>query len=299
MWLYFKALLHWYSLYMVVLGSLVYVLYLIDGAWLSGSRAWLQLRTLKLWRKLSPARFYFPNSLGGGGETETPVFGVESAPYKKYIFVVIPNNTNMPLFWGFGFHGARFAPQIRIRYLLPAILFYVPFLRDVLMWSGAVAYRKEDQWATMNDLLNRGYSVAYASNGMTDAFTAYQESRTGKSGEPREVQAPADALFDYAKAENVALVPVLVNGEAERYVFAPQPGFIVSLQQFCYKNWGYPFPVVCLPTRQSQIHLQFCSVLQPHLFEKAAEMKDEFLRAVKSANNTGADRRIVFTYASE
>lgn len=287
-WLYVKALLHWYSLYLMILGSLVYVLYWIDGAWLSGTRAWEQLRTLKLWRKMAFTNYYFPSS------ADNSVFGSESPTYKKYIFVVMPNSTNYPLFWGFGMHGGRFAPQIRLRYLLPAILFYVPLLRDLLMWSGAVAHNAngsgdEGLWSTINDLLNRGYSVAYSANGMLDAFSATSSER-----EHRVVQTPSDALFTYSKQEEVALVPVLVSGETERYVFAPQPSFMVRLQEFCYRNWGYPFPVIFMPTRQSRMHLQFCSVLQPHLYEKPQDMKQAFVRAILSANNTGADRKIQF-----
>ena len=87
-------------------------------------------------RRVSPARFYLPGS--------EEVFGKEAPRNKKYIFVVMPNACNMPLFWGFGLHGGRFAPQIRLRYLLPRVLFYVPLLRDALMWTGAVAMRSHN-----------------------------------------------------------------------------------------------------------------------------------------------------------
>ena len=297
-WLYLKSLLYWYSLYATGLFTLLYVLYWVDGALFSGTRAWAHLRALSLWRRVSPARFYLPGS--------EEVFGKEAPRNKKYIFVVMPNACNMPLFWGFGLHGGRFAPQIRLRYLLPRVLFYVPLLRDALMWTGAVAMRSHnpsesgEPWYTINDLLNRGYSVAYSANGMLDALHCEEQQQGADEGAGvREVLAPSDALFEYSKAEGVSLVPVLVNGETERYVFAPRPFFLRALQEFCHRNWGYPFPLLCVPTRQSQLHMQFCSVLQPHLFDKAQDMKEEFMRAVRSANNTGADKKIVFTYQSE
>lgn len=270
------------TFYVTVLFTLIYVLYLIDNAWLTGTRAWQHFREFKLWRRISPVRYYFDSSEG-------EVFGVENSTRKKFLFIVIPNATNAPLIWGFGLHNGRFASKIRLRYLLPAVMFYVPLLRDILMWSGAVAYHPGKQWQTINDLLNAGHSVAYSCNGMQDMFSAHKRDSNEIC-----VKTPEDQIFEFAKAENVALVPVLVNGESQRYVFAPTPSFLVSIQKFCQRNWGLPWPLLYMPTRQSKLHMQFGPTIQPHLHETSDLLKQEFIHCIKSANNTGSDKKIIF-----
>jgi len=287
MWFYLKMLTV-FPFYMWILFTLIYVLYWIDGAWMTGNRAWHHLRVSSFWKRISPVKYYF--SLADCA-TDDGVFGTDASPRKKYLFVVVPNATNAPLLWGFGLHAGRFAEKIRLRFLLPAVLFYIPFVRDVLMWCGGVAYHPgaQQQWHTINDLLNTGHSVAYACNGMLDAFSAHD-----REGKEIHVKTPPDQLFEFAKLEGVSLVPVVASGECERYVFSPTPPFLVTIQQFCERNWGYPFPMFYIPTRQSQIHMQFCPTIQPHLYDNATAFKQEFLRCIKSANNTGADKQIVF-----
>lgn len=281
-WLYLNALL-WLPFYIGIFFTIIYVLYWIDGAWLSGSRAWKHFRTFTLWKHISPVKYYF--SMTESNEKDGPFGGAR----KKYLFVVVPNATNVPLIWGFGLHAGVFSEKLCLRFLLPAVMFYVPLLRDFLMWCGAVAYFPGKQWQTINDLLNSGHSVAYACNGMADAFSAHD-----RDSKELHVKTPPDQLFEFAKQEGVCLVPVVVSGETERYVFSPTPSFIVTLQQFCDRNWGYPFPLLFVPTRQSQVHLQFCATIQPHLYTETNEFKQEFIRCIKSANNTGADKRIIF-----
>lgn len=283
LWLYFKTFFI-FPFYIGILFTLVYILYWIDAAWITGSRAWHHLRKLPLWQRISPVKYYFSVA-----DCNQGVFGSDTSPRMKYLFVVVPNATNAPLIWGFGLHAGKISDKIRLRYLLPAVLFYVPLLRDFLMWSGAVAYYPEKQWQTINDLLNTGHSVAYACNGMLDAFSAHD-----RESKEITVKTPPDQLFTFAKTERVSLVPVLVNGETERYVFAPAPTFVKTLQEFCERNWSYPFPMLYTPTRQSQLHIQFCPTIQHHLYETPEELKQEFIRCIKTANNTGADKRIIF-----
>ena len=277
------------SFYVMVPFTLIYVLYLIDKAWITGSRAWKHFRELQLWRRLTPVKYYFANT-GDSVNDDVQVFGLENTKRKKFLFIVMPNATNAPLIWGFGLHGARFAPSIKLRFLVPAVLFYVPIIRDFLMWIGGVAYYPGKQWTTINDLLNSGHSVAYSCNGMQDAFSAHD-----REGKEIHVKTPDDQLFEFARKEGIALVPVIVGGENERYVFTPKPpAFMVTLQEFFYSNWGVVWPLLCMPTRQSKLHMQFCPTIQPHIYDTTEEFKLEFLRCIRSANNNGADKRIIF-----
>lgn len=271
----------WSRYHLIILGTLIYVLYLIDDAWLRGTRAWTHLRHLSFLKRLSPVEYY----MGVGGD----VFGAEDSPRKRYIFMVLPNATNAPLIWGFGLHAGRFHKKLKLRYLLPAFLFYIPILRDFLMWTGAVAYQHGKQWKTITELIQSGHSVAYSCNGMLDAFTAHLLKER-----EIEVQTPDDALFEFARAENVAIVPVLFSGEIERYIFTPQLSFIKKVQEFFLHSVGYPWPLLYMCTRQSRLHAQILSPIAPHLFDDIPSFKQEVIQCVKSANNTGADKRIVF-----
>ena len=168
MWLLILLILEWYILIKLwniwfILIGLIYVLYIIDGAYLSGVRAWKHFRELKLWEKISPVNYYLPDGYD-------KVFGTENSERHRFIFMVVPNLTNAPLIWGFGLHHGVFDEKLKIKYLLPKILFYLPIIRDVLMWSGAIGYDSETEMDTIFELINSGNSVAYSCNGMSDLF---------------------------------------------------------------------------------------------------------------------------------
>ena len=169
-------MLEWYILVKFwnvwfILVGLIYVLYLIDGAWLSGVRSWKHFRELNIWKRLSPVNYYLPDGY-------RDVFGRESSESRGYIFILLPNLTNASLIWGFGLHGGLFDSKLKVKYLLPKVMFYLPIIRDILMWSGAVGYDSKSEIDTISELVNNGNSVAYSCNGMSDMLTIQDEEIT-------------------------------------------------------------------------------------------------------------------------
>lgn len=109
--------------------------YLDDGP-ITGHRNWQRFRNLRLWKGVSPVHYEFTTAEG---------LAITQLD-KPCLFVVMPNCSNMPLVYGFGFNGSKLPLPIKRTgyqrtciYLLPPILFTIPLLRDWLLWSGAVA----------------------------------------------------------------------------------------------------------------------------------------------------------------
>jgi hypothetical protein len=209
------AFLYWPLFAVLVYGVLWYHL---DDSEATGDKSWAALRRWSLWRDGLTAVKYF----WGNQETLFDTMG-----RKPVLFVVVGNVTNMALISGFGFHGGIF-DNFDLRYLLPWPVFRVPLLREVLMWSGAVA----DGPDAILSLLRRGKSVCYALNGMRAVLKAEQED-DDEFGEE---------LYEFVKTENITVVPVLVTGEHERYSISTY-----SFNSYFLDLTGWPFPFLFGP----------------------------------------------------
>lgn len=212
-----------------LLSIIVFLLYLIlkydDGEEESGNRAWRGLRRWTLFGKT--VQYFFGN---------TEAFGAEQAN-ERLLFVVVGNLSNMGLIHGFGMHGGTFQ-HVDLVYMLPRILFRVPLLRDVLLWTGAVAHDE----GILLKLLKRGKSVAYCPSGMEDLL-----SYTNPRGDDKlVVHTPSMPVFEFAMKHRVQVVPVLVAGETNRYAFA-RGHYLHRCQQWSYARFQWPFPLIFGP----------------------------------------------------
>jgi Diacylglycerol acyltransferase len=181
--------------FLIIFSAIVlYILYIryVDDGPVSGYRTNYALRRLRAWSwpRINPLKLVMPAGLTFSGP--------ETA---QYIFVVLPNHTNSALFWTFGVYGGHgwraVANSLRICYVMPAVLFYVPLLRELLLATGAVA----DSEAVLRHQISLGRNVAYAPHGMADVLQG-----------PGQVHVPPMDLFEMvARTTSIYIVPVVVR----------------------------------------------------------------------------------------
>jgi hypothetical protein len=274
----------------LILTYFVFV-YVVKPTHLNGYDAIELLRKLPIWRYLSPVRV----------NLVAPGCFDNLNPDHRYIFVVIPNITNTALIWTFGLHGNAWfhGNDNRLCFLLPAIFFHIPILREILCLIGAVSDRHTID-ATVVAMTQLGKNVAFAPNGMTDALYADDDScyHAGR---------PPSAIFKLAVDRGYHIVPVLCTGENDkRFVFVTNER-IKSIQSWCLSKLGYPFPLIFFPDLRNQlsdrrIDVQIGTPIYSraekykHLAPEtiAEELQKDFIKSLQQLNNNGVDKLIIF-----
>ena len=145
---------HWLSMYVTALCTLVYMLWYMDGKEYTGERHWPQFRRFALWRYLSPVQHCVFN--------DADLNGIDYQT--RRIYALLPGDTLVSSVWGIGMHGgalSHFAD--RMHYVVPPIFMWIPLLRDVLLWTGAITYhpRKRPLKDVLLALLHANRSVCY------------------------------------------------------------------------------------------------------------------------------------------
>lgn len=252
--------------------SFLFLLYIgfkyFDYDEFTGNRAWPFLRKFT-WGRSNTYRFANQKSL-------TP-----SQIQPKTVFVVMGNKTNFVLFTAFGTHANVFK-DLDLVYFLPRILFYIPFLRDVLLWSGAVTneigYTRQDM---LLKLLAKGKHVVYCPEDMNDLFRKELEM----------TKAPNDAFFQFAIDHQLYVVPVLIKNESLRYnIWRPQ--WIHRLQEYCYKTWGWPFPLFFfIKDRKKRTELHIGTPMDAKLQKNSTDFYDLFKGQLAGTTEVGGDDR--------
>jgi len=250
--------------------------YLDDGP-MHGRRSWTHFKRLSLWKSVSPIRFVYTN--------REAIETLQS----PCLFVVMPNLSNMALVYGFGWNGGT-VPMPVLRngqprscvYLLPRLLFYIPFLRDWLLWSGAVANRGYD---SILDHINAGQCVAYNPCGMEELFLMERGKLI--------IKAAGHDIFQFARDNNIHIVPVLVYGEQERYYMYRNTPW----QRWSYRMCEWPFPFWVFPRIFGQgppppLRLFVGNPMNPSLHEKDEAFYNLFYGAIKGMNNVGSDQAL-------
>lgn len=156
------------------------------------------------WEKQSP-----PRVVGEDGGTQSPPNRVSplcsqgpAALGNGHVFTILGNKTNFVLLSGFGLHGNVWKDYDLV-YMIPQYLFYIPFLRDVLLWTGAVTESRE----LIPQLVGRGKSVAYSPCGMDDLFSDSDDV----------VRLPDAGFFQFAIEHRLKVIPILIKNESARY----------------------------------------------------------------------------------
>lgn len=247
---------------------------------LSGYDTFEGLRSLPVWR-----HFPFMVKVNYVDEKEFTKAGRD----EKFIFVVLPNPTNTVLIWGFGFHGnATTLGSLKLCYLLPAVLFWVPGLRELLLWSGAVSYgNDEEQTERVIEMTRLGRNVAYCPNGMQDALYVEEE---------RNIYAkrPDMALFKIACERNYQLVPCICSGENdERFIFITNERIRAVQSYFLRSKLNYPFPLIFFPDRRGRrIEITIGSPIKSQ-GKNPEQLQQAFFKELQALNHNGADKELI------
>lgn len=250
-----------YYLYLLLL-LLYLVFWYYSGAEETGNDSKPLFRSWCLWKRFTAVQYIWANKEELNIKNRT------------YLFIVLPNATNMALISGFGFYGPNVFPRdFEVSYILPALLFKIPVVREVLLWSGACcAPNNKDVEGTILRLLRKGKSVAYCPTGMKDYFS----NENNNNNDDFELD---PAIFQFAFSNKIYIVPVLVDKELERYsVSRSDQTYVRKLQKIAFNRWGIPIPLLIVPKIFGQgpppkMVLSIGTTCDPTVFDDAGSFK--------------------------
>lgn len=289
------------NLYLTVFIALIYTLSYIDGKEYTGERHWVQFRRWSLWKWVTPIRYTIENP------TELATATRDS----KRMYVVVPGDTLMSAFWGIGLHGGSLDESYasRLHYIVPPLLMWIPVLRDVLLWSGAVTWhhKKHPLNTLIKDLLQQRRSICYCpaqfTNGLVPVASGNEHlilERSHKDDpDPLHIPIPRldDEMLEFMRAEAVELVPITISCERQRYSIA-RWSWLQHIQRFSMKHiagGGYPLPFIfwlrmCGRKKPPPIQLQIGSVIACGRYTKSNEdLRRSFQCAVEGMPCTDVD----------
>ena len=244
--------------------TIVFLLYIglkyNDGDEITGARAWKWLR------KYTFNKSIIYESVDKEGYIEQ----------ERILFVVLGNITNFSLISGFGLHGGKFG-DVDLNYILPPILFKIPILRDFLLWTGAVTYERNDKEGTVINLLKKNKSVAYAPSGMDDVL-----NYTGSDNDIITLQNPEIDVFNFVMKYKIRLVPVLIQGETERYSIRRNK-YIHKIQKYCMNKWKWPFPFwffvkIWGKDPPPKVKMYIGPIMDPNVYDSAQTFSNSFMK---------------------
>lgn len=208
----FIVLFNYFFVFTCIFSFLYVILKYIDNEENKGNRSWSYMR-----------QFFWGKSVEIEA-TNVQQLKSDNLNGKRVVFMVVGNLTNMSLISTFGLNGAQICKNMDLVYMLPKILFYIPILRDFLLWTGAIAWKQEN---IMNSI-HKGKIVAYAPENMRDLLQ-----------EVDIVSPPANEEFQFAMDNKLWIIPVLIRNETSRYMI-----FRNRIQSYFYSSTrlNYPFP---------------------------------------------------------
>lgn len=158
---------------------------------------------------------------------------------RRVIFLAVPNFTGFPLFWSFGWHGNKTLAKMDILYTLPAILLWIPFLRELLLASGAV----EDDDANVLRLMKKeGRAVCYSPGKMRDILRNQSYDRI-------KIKSPRKDFISSLISKKVVIVPVVFLNELKRY---PPLLKLHDEEMYFGKNMWYGYLLVAVKMLQKK-----------------------------------------------
>lgn len=245
-------LIHMIPWYLGFLGTLLYLLWYFDGKEYTGERRWEAFRRLSIWRCFfSPVTLIFPSSRAEH----------VSASHGRRLYLIPRCATPVPLVWGIGLHGGQAADFTQpLHYVVPPLFLWIPLIRDVLMWSGAVTYSNYDESKSkinvIMSLLDQGRSVVYADEGVFGLVVVESSSVE----EPKSVFFLNHLLEQLCTGQDSYLIPLNVENEEARYQISKPPEWVTNLLP--RKIFDYSFPLLYWyrfynPTKPPPVYLEF------------------------------------------
>lgn len=215
---------------------LVYLVWMlfVDTAATSGERRSMWLRDSLLGKYFCD---YFPITLersNGDGDGEE----MDSRPY---VFVYHPHGViGLGSFGAFATTGCGFAqlfPGVAVRLLTLDQNFYLPFVREVLLWFGMCSC----SLGACNNLLRAGWSICLLVGGARESL----EARPGD--EYRLVLSKRRGFVKVAIENNAQLVPVIGFGEIDAFDRVQLPDSWWTRRVLALQVWGCDWLGFTLP----------------------------------------------------
>lgn len=218
----------WLSVYVTIFVAFIYALWYFDGKEYTGERRWEGFRSLRVWRWISPVKHVI--------ESSEHLFAVAKG---KYLFVFVPCATPSSLIWGIGLHGGALRFKFPVHYMVPPIYMWIPFVRDVLLWSGAVTYSPfqeiKSQTEIIRTMLTSNRAICYAPSNFFEITIDETEKMI-------HAKYPSDEMFELMIEKSTQLVMVHTQGEHERYNIVQAP-LLRRIQHWSYQHVHSAFPL--------------------------------------------------------
>ncbi|KAH9261717.1 hypothetical protein BASA81_000373 [Batrachochytrium salamandrivorans] len=217
---------------------LIYLTWMLfgDTAAISGGRRNLWLQSSLLGKYFCD---YFPITLECSNDNSK----VDSFHHHPYVFVYHPHGViGLGSFGAFATTGCEFTklfPGIAVRLLTLDQNFYLPFVREVLLWFGMCSC----SLGACNNLLQRGWSICLLVGGARESL----EAQPGE--EYRLILNKRRGFVKVAIENNAQLVPVVGFGEIDAFDLIQLPNswwtqHLFQLQVWCCDWLGFTLPAV-------------------------------------------------------
>lgn len=274
------ASVNWINTYALIFVLLVYIPWYFDNKEYNGERRWDWLRRLYLWRFISPIEYTFANLKDLSLMNHTI----------RRIYVMVPGDTIMSLIWGIGLHGGQLPFAERLHYVVPPIFMWIPLLRDVLLWTGAITYhyKKRPLETVLLEMLHNNRSVCYCPSNFANMTSDDGEEDIETGSLTRTVPCLSEEMLQFALHEQIQLVPVVVHCERKRYYIFTHDFLLKRIQRFFYWYIGYPFPLffwlkMFSRTRPPLLHQQFGAIIECNQkYASTTLLKESFKDAVEA-----------------
>lgn len=225
MYLFFIVWLELYLLWVIpwqISISLImfYLLWYLDGKEYTGERRWEAFRSLRIWHWFSPIDAAFSDK-----------HDIQNVSGKR-VFIFTHCYTPSPIIWSVGLHGDSKRFSTVTHYIVPPVFMWIPIVRDVLLWTGAITYsnynERHNKQTVIADILLEHRSVAYAPSNLADKILGFDLEASIES------RFPQDDTLKMLIDRKLQVVPVVVQGEFDRYKII-QHEYVKYVQRFLYK----------------------------------------------------------------
>jgi hypothetical protein len=253
------------NIYLLVLLFFIYVWFYFDGKEYTGERRWDAFRRFSLWKRLSPIEYTIPTSTREDLKLRV----------QHRVYVLVPGHTYMGLVFGVGLHGGRLEFAEYLHYVVPPVFMWIPFLRDILLWSGAVTFKGNSGLESLIlDLLSHGRSVCYSASMLN-----------GDSKNP----GLQSWMLSMMREKQMQLIPIVVQNELRRYAILQQNH---PIQLWFHARWHYPFPSVWIyrwcreKKRPPKLSFQMAGIIEcTAKYDTNEKLIEAFQRVVSDMTN--------------
>lgn len=242
-----------------------YLLWYLDGKEYNGERRWEAFRGLRLWKWITPVDIV----LSSRNDLQ--------AISGKRLFVFVQSYTPSSIIWSIGLHGGVLQFKNTIHYMVPPIFMWIPLVRDILLWTGAITYsnynERYNKHAVLFDMISQNRSVAYVPSGYVDRILNSDDLET-----QIEMRYPTDEVLETLIKENIQVITVVVQGEFDRYKIV-QHRYVKGVQAFFYKHLDYIFPLCYwyrwyAHSKPPLVTVQFGSIMAAQVYTTSSQLRN-------------------------